>query len=87
MLDALSDTRVVLVNGARQAGKSTLVRVVSEAGPRPTVSFDAAFAAGPDLRHASLLRRREYAERLVRGGCPEAVRRDEPARRERFLDS
>ena len=31
--DALGDTRVVLVNGARQAGKSTLVRAV--AGGRP----------------------------------------------------
>lgn len=29
--DALSDTRVVLVNGARQAGKSTLVRSVAHA--------------------------------------------------------
>lgn len=28
--EALSDTRVVLVNGARQCGKSTLVRVVAE---------------------------------------------------------
>src|ERR1700761_7440971 len=27
--DALGDTRVVLVNGARQAGKSTLVRAVA----------------------------------------------------------
>jgi hypothetical protein len=27
--DALADTRVVLVNGARQAGKSTLVRAVA----------------------------------------------------------
>lgn len=29
--EALADTRVVLVNGARQSGKSTLVRVVGEA--------------------------------------------------------
>lgn len=28
MLAALGDTRVVLVNGARQAGKSTLVRMI-----------------------------------------------------------
>jgi predicted AAA+ superfamily ATPase len=26
---ALSDTRVVLINGARQAGKSTLVKLVA----------------------------------------------------------
>jgi len=30
--EALGDTRVVLVNGARQCGKSTLVRLVAEAG-------------------------------------------------------
>src|SRR5688572_20804908 len=28
--EALSDTRVVLVNGARQCGKSTLVRLLAE---------------------------------------------------------
>ncbi len=33
------------------------------------------------------MNRREYAERLVRGGFPEAVRRTDPVRRERFLDS
>jgi predicted AAA+ superfamily ATPase len=30
--DALADTRVVLVNGARQCGKSTLVRLAGKAG-------------------------------------------------------
>jgi uncharacterized protein len=30
IVDALSDTRVVLVNGARQAGKSTLVRLLAK---------------------------------------------------------
>ena len=29
IVDALADTRVVLVNGARQAGKSTLVRAIA----------------------------------------------------------
>lgn len=33
MDEALEDTRVVLVNGARQAGKSTLTRMT--AGSRP----------------------------------------------------
>ena len=35
MRDALADTRVVLVNGARQVGKSTLTRLT--AGSRPDV--------------------------------------------------
>lgn len=39
MTDALTDTRVVLVNGARQAGKSTLTRLAAsragDAVPRP----------------------------------------------------
>lgn len=35
--DALADTRIVLINGARQAGKSTLARLVSEQCPDVTV--------------------------------------------------
>jgi predicted AAA+ superfamily ATPase len=31
--EALEDTRVVLVNGARQAGKSTLTRLATERQP------------------------------------------------------
>lgn len=179
--EALLDTRVVLVNGARQSGKTTLVRVVAEGrsatwrsldqlamrtaatadpagfvdgkGPmvideiqrvpelllaikqevdthpapgrflltgsarvlglrglpdalpgrmetielwpfaqgeidgRPDRFVDAAFALGPDLRHDSDITRRQYAERLVRGGFPEAVAREVPRRRERFLNS
>lgn len=178
---ALSDTRVVLINGARQAGKSTLVRVVAGArlavrrdldriqdraaaetdpigfvdspgllaideiqrvpelllaikasvdeDPRPgrflltgssrlfgmiaapdalpgrmeTVELwpfsqgeidrepdgfiDAVFAVGPDLRHESAVTRADYAERIVRGGLPEAVSRDDDRRRARFFDS
>lgn len=34
LLDALSDTRVVLLHGARQSGKTTLVRAITE-GPHP----------------------------------------------------
>jgi len=30
-IEAMADTRVVLVNGARQSGKSTLVRLVGAA--------------------------------------------------------
>lgn len=178
--DALADTRVVLVNGARQAGKSTLVRAVAgeraaqwrdldrpqdrqsatadptgfvafdelmvidevqrapelllaikvavDADPRPgrflltgssrlldmrdlpdtlagrieTIELwpfsqgeidrtpdgfvDAAFELGPDLHLESTVTRAEYADRVVRGGLPEAVARTVSRRRERFLD-
>lgn len=181
VLTALSDTRVVTVNGARQAGKSTLARLaaadapdplfrllddptilraaqddpvsfvehhgllvidevqrapelfraiklVVDADPRPgrflltgsarilalrdlpdalpgrmeTVELwpfsqgeidgesdrfvDAAFDRGPALSHNSQLRRRDYLERVVRGGYPEAVRRT-PRRRAAFFES
>ncbi|MET8155028.1 ATP-binding protein [Sphaerisporangium sp. NPDC005289] len=178
---ALADTRVVLINGARQSGKSTLIRLVAkdraaewrnldtpvvrqaaiadpagfvafpelmvideiqrvpdlmlaikeqvDTDPRPgrflltgsarvlglrglpdvlpgrmeTIELwpfsqgeidgtadglvDALFTAGPDLRHTSSLSRSDYAERIVRGGFPEAVARPNPRRRERFLDA
>jgi uncharacterized protein len=178
---ALADTRVVLISGARQAGKSTLVRVVAgdrlaerrdldraqdraaaladpvgfvdspdllvideiqrapelllaikasvDEDPRPgrylltgssqlfgmiaapdalpgrmeTVELwpfsqgeidgepdgfiDALFAQGPDLRHESTATRADYAARIVRGGLPEAVSRNDPRRRERFFDA
>ncbi|MBB5075147.1 ATP-binding protein [Nonomuraea endophytica] len=179
--DALADTRVVLVNGARQTGKSTLVRQLAkssstewrdlddaltrqaalsdpggfvdfpermvideiqrapelllaiksqvDADPRPgrylltgssrllalrglpdtlpgrmeTIELwpfaqgeidgqpdsfiDAIFTHGPALRHHSQVSRADYAERLVRGGYPEAVTRTNPRRRQRFFDS
>jgi predicted AAA+ superfamily ATPase len=47
---------------------------------------DAAFTHGPTLRHTSDLRRRDYLERVVRGGYPEAVRRT-PRRRAAFFES
>jgi predicted AAA+ superfamily ATPase len=49
--------------------------------------IDAAFAQGEALRHESSLTRHEYAERVVRGGFPEAIRRTVARRRERFFDS
>lgn len=168
--EALSDTRVVTINGARQAGKSTIARLIAAAHPgsrtrllddpptlraarEDSVSFvdhdgllvvdeaqlapelfrtikmtvdldprpgqflltgsarvlslrdlpdalpgrmeiielwplsqgeidgdpdlfvDAAFAHGARLDHTSGLRRRDYLDRVVRGGFPEAVRR------------
>ncbi|MFG1873634.1 ATP-binding protein [Sphaerisporangium sp. NPDC049003] len=179
--EALADTRVVLVNGVRQCGKSTLVRLLAKdraaewrnldtpvvrqaaltdpAGfvafpelmvideiqrvpdlllaikeqvdthPRPgrylltgsarvlglralpdllpgrmeTIELwpfsqgeiegtadgfvDALFAEGERLSHTSAVTRNEYAERIVRGGFPEAVARSNPRRRERFFDS
>jgi len=182
---ALTDTRVVLISGARQAGKSTLVRIVAgdrlaerldldldldraqdraaatadpvgfvdseellvideiqrvpelllaikaavDEDPRPgrylltgssrlfgmvaapdalpgrmeTVELwpfsqgeidtepdgfiDAIFTLGPDLRHESTVTRADYAARIVRGGLPEATTRDDPRRRQRFLDA
>ncbi|NMO53013.1 ATP-binding protein [Actinoplanes sp. TBRC 11911] len=178
---ALGDTRVVLINGARQAGKSTLVRVVAgerlaerrdldraqdraaaladpvgfvdapgllvideiqrapdlllaikssvdedtrpgrflltgssrlfgmiaapdalpgrmetvelwpfsqgEIDSEPDGFVDAVFAAGPDLRHESAVARAGYADRIVRGGLPEAVSRTDARRRARFFDS
>lgn len=181
IVDALADTRVVLVNGARQAGKSTLVREVAgqraaewrdldlpqdrqsaledpvgfvsfdglmvideiqrapelllaikarvDADPGPgqflltgssrllglrdlpdtlpgrmeTIELwpfsqgeidsspdsfvDTAFSLGPELRHESSVTRAAYADRLVRGGLPEAVARTDPRRRGRFLDA
>ena len=179
--EALADTRVVLVNGARQAGKSTLTRLAT-AGRRGTTTrllddpatlraaqdeptgfvdhdglmvideiqlvpellrpikltvdldpapgqflltgssrvlalrtlpdalpgrmeiielwpfsqgemsdgpdrfIDAAFRHGPRLDHSSGLRRKDYLERAVTGGFPEAVRRTS-RRRAAFFDS
>ena len=179
--EALADTRVVLVTGARQSGKSTLVGVVAkgrdaewrnldtaatrqaaiadpvgfvdsdrlmvideiqrapelllaikeqvDADPRPgrylltgsarvlglrglpdtlpgrteTIELwplaqgeidgtadrfvDAVFEPGEALTHESATTRQEYAERIVRGGFPEALARTNPRRRERFFDS
>ena len=48
---------------------------------------DAVFAEPENLHHTSGVGRAEYAERLVRGGFPEAVSRPNVRRRERFLDS
>lgn len=179
--EALADTRVVLVNGARQAGKSTLTRLATAGVPGTVVRLlddpatlraaqddptgfvdhdglmvideiqlvpellrpikvkvdldptpgrflltgssrilalralpdalpgrmeiielwpfsqgetsrqqdrfvDAAFRHGPRLDHSSDLRRKDYLERLVVGGFPEALRRT-PRRRAAFFDS
>jgi uncharacterized protein len=179
--EALDDTRVVLVNGARQAGKSTLTRLTAGAIPgaltrllddpatllaarddptefvnhdgllvideiqnapellgpikvavdldptpgrfvltgssrilalralpdalpgrmevielwpfsqgeidrEPDRFVDTVFDRGPHIDHTSGLRRRDYFERVVRGGYPEAVKRS-ARRREAFFDS
>ena len=60
---ALTDTRVVVVNGARQAGKTTLVTIVAEASPGAEIRYldeavtRAAAAADPAafVRHDGLL--------------------------------
>jgi uncharacterized protein len=53
---------------------------------RPDAFIDAAFSHGPDLSRTSALRKRDYLERVGRGGYPEAVRRS-PRRRAAFFDS
>jgi uncharacterized protein len=58
-----------------------------EIDSRPDGFIDAVFVVGPDLRHESQVSRPEYADRIVRGGFPEAVKRENPKRRQRFHDS
>jgi predicted AAA+ superfamily ATPase len=52
----------------------------------PDGFVDAVFAHGAVLGHNSDLRRRDYLERVARGGYPEAVRRN-PRRRAGFFDA
>ena len=52
----------------------------------PDAFVDAAFGRGAGLSWTSTLRKRDYLERIVRGGYPEAVRRS-PRRRAAFFDS
>lgn len=181
LAEALNDTRVVTLNGARQAGKSTLARLAAQASPNAQIRLlddpatlrsarddpagfvehdgllvidevqlapelfrsikvvvdtdprpgrflltgsaqvlalrqlpdalpgrmeivelwpfsqgeldrsadafiDAAFAHGPAISRTSTLHKRDYLERVVRGGFPEAVRRSS-RRRAAFFDS
>lgn len=53
----------------------------------PDGFVDAAFQAGPELDHTSILTRPGYVSRIVRGGYPEAVARPDPRRRSRFFQS
>jgi hypothetical protein len=52
----------------------------------PDRFVDAAFRHGAAVEHASPLRKRDYLERAVRGGYPEAVSRS-PRRRAAFFES
>lgn len=52
----------------------------------PDQFVDAAFSHGPRISHTSDLRRRDYLERIVAGGFPEAIQRA-PRRRTAFFDS
>lgn len=52
----------------------------------PDRFIDAVLRHGPRINHTSPLRRRDYLERMVIGGFPEAVRRT-PRRRTAFFDS
>jgi uncharacterized protein len=49
--------------------------------------IDEVFRLGPAIRHESSVTCAEYADRIVRGGLPEAVARTDPRRRGRFFDS
>lgn len=53
----------------------------------PDRFVDAAFRHGPRLDLSSDLRRRDYLERLIVGGFPEAMRRRTARRRNAFFDS
>lgn len=53
----------------------------------PDGFIDAVFSQGDELRHHSTVSRAEYAERLVRGGFPEAVARTNDRRRRSFFNS
>lgn len=57
-----------------------------EIAGEPDGFVDAAFRHGPALSHSSDLRRRDYLDRIVVGGYPEALRRT-PRRRTAFFDS
>jgi uncharacterized protein len=57
-----------------------------EIAGEPDRFVDSAFAHGPRIDHSSGLRRRDYLERIVVGGFPEAVRRT-ARRRGAFFDS
>jgi hypothetical protein len=52
----------------------------------PDAFIDAAFARGPTLSRTSALRKRDYLDRVIRGGYPEAIRRT-PRRRAAFFES
>ncbi|UGT63919.1 ATP-binding protein [Nocardia asteroides] len=53
----------------------------------PDGFIDTVFAEGDRVRHHSSVSRADYAERLVRGGFPEAVARTNDRRRRAFFDS
>jgi predicted AAA+ superfamily ATPase len=57
-----------------------------EIAGEPDRFIDAAFRHGPRIDHSSSLRRRDYLDRVVVGGFPEATRRT-PRRRTAFFDS
>jgi uncharacterized protein len=57
-----------------------------EINGEPDRFIDAAFRHGPRIDHSSTLRRRNYLDRIVVGGFPEAVRRA-TRRRTAFFDS
>ena len=57
-----------------------------EISDEPDRFIDAVFRHGAQITHSSTLRRRDYLDRVVVGGFPEAIRRT-PRRRTAFFDS
>ncbi|MGN2636359.1 ATP-binding protein [Nocardia takedensis] len=53
----------------------------------PDAFIDAVFEHGPEIRHNSEVTRTDYAERIVRGGFPEAIARTNEKRRRAFFDN
>ncbi|MBU9764526.1 ATP-binding protein [Mycobacterium sp. TNTM28] len=58
-----------------------------EISDMPDRFIDAAFSLGDSMRHASTVTRADYAQRVVRGGFPEAVARSDERRRRNFFSS
>jgi predicted AAA+ superfamily ATPase len=74
------------------AGRSETVELwplsQGEIDGAPDGFVDAVLATGTDIPAVtSELRRRDYLARALRGGYPEAVRRDQPRRRARFFEN
>ncbi|MCY1457967.1 hypothetical protein D9M71_753060 [compost metagenome] len=80
MLEAPDDSPVVLVNGARQTGKSTLVRTLEQDVRYFTFDDPAVLAAAQADPFG-------FIGRLMAGGYPAALSRTSERRREAWFDN